>query len=177
MPHNYAKPEPLLCSSCHSQDDICEKEYLAACCYRYRRAPSSIDLCLTSSLLDVAIDITDRHGGAISQVPERGSGCYQRVYRSIRCALIILGDVDSTIADPFLRFFCLIAMVLPSRSRIGIELIYLKGVLWSGDHLFPGTVEALELLRSRGSYNGPRSLFLYLTFRRKEDRLCHQQLD
>jgi 4-nitrophenyl phosphatase len=24
------------------------------------------------------------------------------------------------------------------------------GVLWSGDHLFPGTVETLEMLRSNG---------------------------
>ena len=32
------------------------------------------------------------------------------------------------------------------------------GVLWSGDHLFPGTVETLELLRSKGmEYSSHRS--------------------
>jgi hypothetical protein len=35
-----------------------------------------------------------------------------------------------------------------------LVLIYRLGVLWSGDHLFPGTVETLELLRSQGSF-GP----------------------
>ncbi|PQE13044.1 4-nitrophenylphosphatase protein [Rutstroemia sp. NJR-2017a BBW] len=39
------------------------------------------------------------------------------------------------------RSFCLIAMSAADRW---------SGVLWSGDHLFPGTVETLEMLRSKG---------------------------
>ena len=31
------------------------------------------------------------------------------------------------------------------------------GVLWSGDHLFEGTVETLEILRNRGEYLLPNS--------------------
>ncbi|KAE8451278.1 hypothetical protein EG329_004443 [Mollisiaceae sp. DMI_Dod_QoI] len=35
-------------------------------------------------------------------------------------------------------------------DKFDIFLIDCDGVLWSGDHLFPGTVETLELLRSKG---------------------------
>ncbi|KIN01711.1 hypothetical protein OIDMADRAFT_18622 [Oidiodendron maius Zn] len=35
-------------------------------------------------------------------------------------------------------------------DQFDIFLFDCDGVLWSGDHLFPGTVETLELLRSRG---------------------------
>ncbi|PBP28666.1 phosphoglycolate/pyridoxal phosphate phosphatase [Diplocarpon rosae] len=35
-------------------------------------------------------------------------------------------------------------------DRFDIFLFDCDGVLWSGDHLFPGTVETLELLRSKG---------------------------
>ncbi|TVY62306.1 4-nitrophenylphosphatase [Lachnellula suecica] len=35
-------------------------------------------------------------------------------------------------------------------NKFDIFLFDCDGVLWSGDHLFPGTVEALELLRSKG---------------------------
>ncbi|KAG9228224.1 4-nitrophenylphosphatase-like protein [Amylocarpus encephaloides] len=35
-------------------------------------------------------------------------------------------------------------------DRFDVFLFDCDGVLWSGDHLFPGTVETLELLRSRG---------------------------
>lgn len=31
------------------------------------------------------------------------------------------------------------------------------GVLWSGDHLFEGTVEVLEILRNKGKYLLPNS--------------------
>lgn len=35
-------------------------------------------------------------------------------------------------------------------DRFDVFLFDCDGVLWSGDHLFPGTVETLELLRSKG---------------------------
>ncbi|KAL4755493.1 hypothetical protein BDW72DRAFT_2450 [Aspergillus terricola var. indicus] len=35
-------------------------------------------------------------------------------------------------------------------DKFDVFLFDCDGVLWSGDHLFPGTVETLELLRSRG---------------------------
>ncbi|EPE37090.1 HAD-like protein [Glarea lozoyensis ATCC 20868] len=35
-------------------------------------------------------------------------------------------------------------------NQFDVFLFDCDGVLWSGDHLFPGTVETLELLRSRG---------------------------
>lgn len=35
-------------------------------------------------------------------------------------------------------------------NKFDIFLFDCDGVLWSGDHLFPGTVETLELMRSRG---------------------------
>lgn len=50
-----------------------------------------------------------------------------------------------------IRCFCLIATVRSTQAVIyWNEALTGIGVLWSGDHLFPGTVETLELLRSNG---------------------------
>lgn len=58
--------------------------------------------------------------------------------------------------------------------------VWISGVLWSGEHLFPKVVETIELLRSKGmstrawelSILDPRSYS-----NRQENGICHKQLD
>ena len=49
------------------------------------------------------------------------------------------------------------ATFLRRDTRIMAEDVRRIGVLWSGDHLFEGTVETLEILRNKGQYLLPTS--------------------
>jgi hypothetical protein len=51
------------------------------------------------------------------------------------------------------------------------------GVLWSGDHLFPGTVETLEMLRSNGMRTpaGEELASYKLISTRQAGRFRHEQ--
>lgn len=52
------------------------------------------------------------------------------------------------------------------------------GVLWSGDHLFPGTVETLDMLRSKGMHGSTKSIWINFnltTLNRQASRLRHEQ--
>lgn len=77
---------------------------------------------------------------------------------------------------PLHRSSFLIAMVfLYSAGSFYMWITCLPGVLWSGDHLFPGTVETLEFLRSKGSLRSNHSEAFWHSTRQK-DCFCDEQL-
>ena len=99
-----------------------------------------------------------------------------RSTNSLRNSTCVSRSPDASLqaqTDLGFRSSYLIVMVGVKWLDTAIKANNLAGVLWSGDHLFPGTVETLELLRSKGS-RIPRCPDNSLTSSRQASGFCHK---
>lgn len=107
-----------------------------------------------------SIPITPRYltgdGPALNEFVEKYDVCFSMFCWELRLTNLCVG-VPIRLRWSVIRYPA--PSALPSLLQRGLSDISCEtGVLWSGDHLFPGTVETLDMLKSRGMHGSTESI-------------------